>query len=193
MEETRHTHHYPAGRGGPIDTRPSLTHDHDRGLDGHDHDEEIEVVIGRLLVKRNYTGLTPRAQRIVAIGIAAMRQACFDVHRLVDETSRRYPPPSTSELRAPLVTRVKGERQPPPLAVPTSHARCTVCGGTTWQRLDADGKPHGPAALRHEKVDGRTCPEKLAADARAAGADAADVLAARQLDRGRRDPEGGAW
>ena len=43
MEETRHTHHYPAGRGGPIDTRPSLTHDHDRGLDGHDHDERSRL------------------------------------------------------------------------------------------------------------------------------------------------------
>ena len=108
MEATRHSHHYPAGRD-PIDTRPSLTHSHDRGHNAHDHDEEIEVVIGRLLVKRNYTGLTPRAQHAVAIGIAAMRAALVP-YGFVD-AQHDAPPPSSRELRAPLVTRVKGERQ----------------------------------------------------------------------------------
>jgi hypothetical protein len=137
-----------------------LKHEHADGLTGHDHLEEIEVVIARLLHKQRYTGLTPRAQRIVAAGIAAMRVACAD--RYIDD--ERVPIPSSAELRAPLVNRERNATERPPRGswARSSHARCDVCGGTTWQQISTkSGRRYGPAVLRHELIDGQECREKV--------------------------------
>lgn len=140
-----------------------LTHDHNRGDEGHTHAEPIEAVIAAMLDAKRYTGLTPRHQRVVAVGIAALRRALVDVAMSSDAALAPYPPPTTGQLRAPLVSRRKGDRQPPPplrnadrwTISPT--ARCGTCGQSTRRRTNSDtGRQYGPAVIFH--LD--ECPER---------------------------------
>jgi len=143
--EDEHTHY--------ADGRPVLMHAHYRGSDSHQHSEEIELVVARLLHKSNYTGLSPVGQRAVAKGIAAMRQALGAA--LTDERNGMLPPPDTGELRAPLVTRTKGEKQTTTPGDASGHpwtlsntARCGQCFRQSRRRLNPDtGKQYGPAVI----------------------------------------------
>jgi len=139
-----------------------LEHDHNRGYEGHTHSEEIELVIARLL-NNFYTGLTPRGQRALARGIAAMRRGLVIYSSLSDATAERYPPSSSSELRAPLINRRRGEHQEaqrPSGADPweiSNTARCGSCGRQTRRRVNATtNKQYGPAVIFHAD----NCPDR---------------------------------
>jgi len=151
MSDTQHTHPNFHGTG------QHLEHDHHRGYEGHTHSEEIELVIAKLLKARDYTGLTPLGQRVVARGIAAMRQGLVIVSSLSDATAERYPPPSTEQLRAPLITRRKHVRQEPspspskadPWTI-SNTAKCLICKQSTRRRTNPDtGVQYGPAVIFH--------------------------------------------
>lgn len=157
---TDHTHPGLAHDGG------NLRHEHYRGDEGHTHSEEIELVIAKLLKGRDYTGLSPAGQRVVAAGIATMRRALVDVAMLSEEAERRYPPPNTQELRAPLVTRHKSGRLPaaPAAGDASGHpwtlsntARCGQCFRQSRRRFNPDTQQqYGPAVIFHAD----DCPDR---------------------------------